>query len=302
MHPEVPCIAVESKYGKRLRKVSGHALFGLRRPADRRSLAFLFVLSFLFIAQWTGLVRHWALLLLTCALAFVACIIKHNHIHCRTFVIQHWNRVLDFWLSFCTGQSTTSVIPIHNERHHGRSHTRDDFVRSSLVNFRANWLNLLVFPCVVVFLVHRNKSSDIARWRTEKPHLYRQAQEERIAVLLFVAALLIFNLRATLIYFGIPCLFGQWAIVTINLLQHQDCDHGSEFDHSRNITGRFINWLFLNNGYHTAHHLKPAMHWSLLPDFHQRNVAPNMRPGLNHRSLLACIWKQFFSLTSRREI
>ena len=120
-------------------------------------------------------------------------------------------------------------------------------------------------------------------------------------VLVFFIGLLLLNWRSTLIYFGVPWLFAQWGIVTINLLQHQDCDHDSAFNHSRNITGRFINWLFLNNGLHTAHHLRPAMHWSRLAEFHRLQVAPHMRPELNQRSLLVSIGKQFFQFGERQK-
>lgn len=37
---------------------------------------------------------------------------------------------------------------------------------------------------------------------------------------------------------------------------------------SRNRLGRFYNWRTCNLGYHTAHHLKPHIHWSLLPHYH----------------------------------
>jgi fatty acid desaturase len=70
----------------------------------------------------------------------------------------------------------------------------------------------------------------------------------------------------------------------VNLLQHQDCDTTSEFDHSRNVTGRITNWILLNNGYHTAHHLRPSLHWSCLPDYHRKHVAPRIDPALDHRS------------------
>jgi beta-carotene hydroxylase len=279
-----------------------HALVPLRYSADWRSVGFLLLLSAFFCIQWSGLARHWSLLLATCVLAFIACIIKHNHIHCRTFASRHWNRAFEYLLGFCTGQSTAAIIPVHNERHHAQYHTDQDLVRSSLVNFRKNLFNLLVFPFAVVRLVHRTKSADILRWRKEKPELYRRFRQERAAILVFLAALLLLNWRATLIYFGIPWCFGQWAIVTINLLQHQDCDHSSVYNHSRNITGGFINWLFLNNGFHTAHHLRPALHWSHLPEFHRQCVEPNMRSELNHRSLLVSIWKQFFCSAQRREL
>lgn len=271
----------------------------LRYSADWRSLFFLTLLSVLFFIQWTGFFRQWFLLPITCVLSFIACIIKHNHIHCRTFSNHYWNRAFEHILGFCTGQSTAAIIPVHNERHHVQNHSDEDCVRSSLVNFRKNWLNLIAFPFVAVWKVYRVKSADMCRWHEEKPDLYRRARQERIVVLGFVAVLLLLNWRATLLYFGVPWLFAQWGIVAINLLQHQDCDHDSEYDHSRNVTGHFTNWLFLNNGFHTAHHLRPAIHWSRLPEFHNKHVASNMRPEFNHRSLLISIWKQFFSSTGR---
>src|SRR6266480_572669 len=91
-------------------------LMPLRYSADWRSFFFLMALAVLFFVQWTGVFRHWFLLPITCVLAFVACIIKHNHIHCRTFSNRYWNRVLDHALGFCTGQSTAAIIPVHNER------------------------------------------------------------------------------------------------------------------------------------------------------------------------------------------
>lgn len=38
---------------------------------------------------------------------------------------------------------------------------------------------------------------------------------------------------------------------------------------SRNRTGRLYNLRTCNLGYHTAHHLKPHLHWSLLPAYHE---------------------------------
>jgi fatty acid desaturase len=276
------------------------ALLSLRYPADVRSLGFLTALAVLFGIQWTGWMRGWLLLAMTCVFAFVACIIKHNHIHCRTFTNRFCNRAFDHLLGLCTGQPSTAIISIHNERHHAQYHTERDCVRSSLVGFRWNWLNLILFPFAAVRAVHQNKQQDLRRWQKEKPYLYRRLIWERTTVVAFILALLVLDWRSTLVYFGVPWLFGQWGIVTINLLQHQGCDHDSLHDHSRNVTGRFINWLFLNNGFHTAHHLKPSLHWGRLPEFHRRLVEPGIRGELNERSLLVSIWKQFFSRKSPR--
>ena len=271
----------------------------LRHAADGRSLGLLALHLALLFTQWTGSCRHWSLLLVSCGLAFVACVIKHNHIHCRTFARRGWNRALEFLLALGTGQSTAAIIPVHNERHHAHPHSDADCVRSSLVNFRWNWVNLLVFPFVVVRLVRRCRPHDQQRWRRERPELLRRLRRERLMFWTVAALLLAADWRATLIYCGVPWIFGQWGIVTINLLQHQDCDPASAYDHSRNVTGRVGNWLFLNNGFHTAHHLRPALHWSRLPEFHHTHVKPRMRPELDEASLVLAVWRQFFSPAGR---
>src|SRR5690606_37521262 len=52
------------------------------------------------------------------------------------------------------------------------------------------------------------------------------------------------------------------------------------------FTGKILNFLAFNNGYHGLHHLRPRMHWSLLPEAHKRLVEPYLHPNLNRRSLL----------------
>jgi beta-carotene hydroxylase len=301
MQTQLPVTGLQSRWKNSRIDGLHRPLVPLRNPADWRSLFFLAVLAVLFSVQWTGLFRHWLLLPATCVLAFIACVIKHNHIHCRTFSSRGWNFAFEHFLGLCTGQSTAAIIGVHNERHHAQHQTDRDCVRSSIASSPRNWLNLALFPLAAVRGTWRSRPGDMRRWRAEKPGLYHRVQQQRAVVAAFIAALLLLDWRATLLYFGVPWLFAQWGIVTINLLQHQDCDHGTAYDHSRNITGRFINWLFLNSGFHTAHHLRPALHWSRLPEFHRAQIAPNMRPELNHRSLVVCIWKQFFSAAEKQK-
>jgi fatty acid desaturase len=225
----------------------------------------------------------------------VVAVVKHNHIHCATFRSETINSIFGVWLSLLTGTTTTGIITAHNRLHHSQNNSEADFVRCSLVRYRHNWMNLAAFFFASVATMYRTRPDDLAEWRRVRPNLYRQALIERTATILFVMILAVIDWKATLVYCALPWLFAQWVLVTINLLQHQDCDFNSEFDHSRNITGRFANWLLLNNGYHTAHHNYPALHWSLLPKVHREEVVPNIRAELNQPSLWGCVWRRFIT-------
>jgi fatty acid desaturase len=266
---------------------------GLRDGADWRTLLFLAALAVLLAGRWTGWLRHGLWLPAACLLAFIACVIKHNHVHCRTFRGRVLNAAFGHVLSLLTGHPTTAIITAHNIRHHRHNNSNLDWVRCSLVTFRRNWLNLLAFPFVSVATMRAEKGSDLRQWRGHHRSLYGQALAERAVLYAVMAALTLADWQATLRALVVPWLVGQWGIVTINLLQHQGCDPASQYDHSRNVTGALVNWFVLNNGFHTAHHLRPSLHWSRLPEYHRRVVQPRIQPPLDQRSLLLAMWKQF---------
>ena len=261
----------------------------LRYQADWRALGFVCIELFLMAGAWSGLLRHPAAVAASWLLAFVCCIVAHNHMHRPLFWGHAWNGVFQLLLMFGAGQPPTGIITAHNERHHVHPDSKLDFVRSGLVHSRWNAVNLLMFPFLSVAAMIREKPDDLKRWKTARPRLYRQAVLERSVFYSAVVLLLSLDWRATLVFMVLPWIGAQFVLVGVNLLQHQDCDTASEYDHSRNVTGTLVNWLLLNNGYHTAHHLRPSMHWSLLPDFHRRQVVPRMNPALDHRSFLCLI-------------
>lgn len=265
----------------------------LRFAADLRTLAFLASFNLLLAVQWLHIARAWYLLVPTYILAVVALVAKHNHVHLPTFRDATWNSAFELWLSVLTAHPTSGILTSHNVLHHGHNNSEADFVRCSLVRHRWNFLNLITFFFASVETMYRNKPSDFENWRHSRPALYRQAVAERILTYGFLLLLVFLDWRSTLKYCAGPWFFAQWVLVTINLLQHQDCDFDSKYNHSRNLTGRFLNWLLLNNGYHTAHHMFPTAHWSKLPAIHQRVLAAHTDPSLDEPSLWACVWRRF---------
>lgn len=268
-------------------------LLPLRFGADLRTLALLVTFNILLAVQWLSIARHPVLTGAAYILAVAALAAKHNHMHSPTFRPPAWNSAFELWLSVLTAHPSSGIITSHNVLHHGKNNTDADFVRCSLVRYRSNLLNFFAFFFASVATMYRNKPADLDEWRVSQPRLYRQAIAERILTYGFLSLLILLDWRSTVKCCVGPWLFGQWFLVTINLLQHQDCDPDSEFNHSRNITGRIANWLLLNNGYHTAHHMFPTAHWSKLPVIHERVIAPHLQPYLSERSLWLCVWRRF---------
>jgi fatty acid desaturase len=243
----------------------------------------------LLAGNWSGIARSPATIVASVLFAFVGCIIAHNHMHVPVFHGRKWNSIFQLFLMFGFGQPPTGIITAHNERHHRHLDSDQDFVRTSLARFRWNFLNLIAFPFLSIATMYREKPGDLCLWKRTRPHLYLQAVLERAVFYSALIALLAVDWQATALYLILPWILAQLALVGINLLQHQDCDINSEFDHSRNVTGLLTNWLLLNNGYHTAHHLRPSLHWSVLPDFHRRHVKPHIDPALDHPSFTSLI-------------
>ena len=257
----------------------------LRHRADWRTLVFITLALVAAAGNWTGIFRNRLSVPLAYPLAFICCIATHNHMHLPVFSTRGWNSFFQILLLFAIGQPPTGIITAHNERHHKHAESDLDFVRTGLVRFRWNALNIIFFPFASIAAMYREKPDDLAEWKTKRPHLYRQAILERSVFYTALLALLIADWRATTLFLILPWISAQLALVGVNLLQHQDCESDSEYDHSRNLTGKTLNFFLLNNGYHTAHHLRPAMHWSELEKYHKIEIAPHMNPALNHRTL-----------------
>jgi fatty acid desaturase len=73
-----------------------------------------------------------------------------------------------------------------------------------------------------------------------------------------------------------PQLHGLHWLLGANYLQHAgaqpglgpEASSGENIDYSRNFTG-WINLIWFNIGYHTAHHENGRIHWSDLPQQHR---------------------------------
>jgi len=72
-----------------------------------------------------------------------------------------------------------------------------------------------------------------------------------------------------------------------NLLQHDGLENEHGPERCRNFTGRWLNWIFFQNGYHSAHHQLPGLHWSKLREYHAEKIAHSLRSDLEQSSFIS---------------
>jgi fatty acid desaturase len=78
---------------------------------------------------------------------------------------------------------------------------------------------------------------------------------------------------ATLIVFVVPMALMLYALKWAAYSHHSGLPIGDDYLASRTHTGRLYNWFTWNAGYHAAHHFRQALHWTLLPEYHERELA-----------------------------
>lgn len=258
----------------------------LRNPADYRSLIFVgLTLLLLVLPLWLPLPAWLQPIWIAIAslFCFNACIVNHNHLHQPLFFSQQGNTLFGVLLSLAKGHSSIGVIQAHNDNHHRYQGSRDDWIRPELAGQGIGIARLLRYiskACLSMARGRRQVSADFTALQRERLRL------ERLALGIFVVLLLWLGGSSALIFVAIPWFFGIGMLVGINLLQHDGCDAGSRYRHSRNFTGRLGNWFFFNNGYHTIHHLQPGLHWSRLEQAHAREVEARLPADLQHKSVI----------------
>ncbi len=282
----------------------------LKCPADSRTIAFVLIYYVLTWLLWNGVGNEYIsvrlLLFLACSLfSFVCAVITHNFQHHPIFHSTAANNIFRCILSFSYGHPVGSFIPGHNLSHHAFTQSPRDFMRTTKVCFRWNFFNGLLFQPLVSSSVLR---SDVGYFLLKKG-LRRIGWQIifEVCVVLFASTWLIWmDWRKFLLAIHLPHAFAQWGIVTMNLLQHDGCDHSLvagkiSVNGARNFTSWTVNYFFLNNGYHTIHHWRPHLHWSLLPDAHCTEVAPFCHPNLCQSSMVAYIFHTFIYPGERRD-
>jgi fatty acid desaturase len=251
----------------------------------------LWVLIYYFITILGYWHFHYLYIPILCYFSFACATITHNTIHCSVFKNKIYNEIFEILLSISYGHPVSSFIPGHNKSHHVYTQTSKDAMRTTKLQYKWHLLNLLLFQQTVSPQILIN---DIKYITSQKgTYFYKKAIREFRIVMLLNSLLFFLEFKKFFLLFHIPHLFAQWAIVSINMLQHDGCDIKEEINSARNFTGSILNYLTFNNGYHTIHHINPTLHWTKIPEMHNKYIEKHNHPNLNQKNMLTYAFKTF---------
>jgi fatty acid desaturase len=255
----------------------------LRYRADRRTVVYMAITTALLAVQWVRGTFSWPLFLCAAFMAVTVTVIAHNHNHLGMWKNRRLNALTDYWLTLFYGFPAFAWIPTHNMNHHKFTNRPGDFTLTWRYSERNNLLTLLTYPTISGYHQQRPIREYLGELRRKNRRRMWASLSQYAVLIAFVGVALLIDWRKALLYVVVPQQIGLFVVLVFNYLQHVHADEESEYNHSRNFTGRMLNFFLLNNGYHTVHHARPGTHWSLLGEEHAR-IADRIDPVLNVKS------------------
>lgn len=275
-----------------------------RKFADYRSILWVALAITLVAVQYSN--PDWVKYLspISCYLAIACGTIAHNHNHRATFSNRRINNGFGHILTFFYGYPTLMWIPTHSMNHHHYVNRPGDATATWRYTNKHNLWVVLTYPFVSGYFQSIPIRQYISKVKESKPNLYARI---RFQYVLWIGAYVMMGILAGVLYHNqqtglglylwffsvmLPALASSVTIMFFNFIQHVHTDAWSDHDHSRNFTGRAFNFLYFNNGYHTAHHDDPALHWSELKQAHEE-IADTINPDLNETNLIWFVFRQY---------
>jgi fatty acid desaturase len=257
------------------------------------------------LENWKVNLAFFSFYYMNCLYSFIGSVMTHNVMHTPVFKNTFLNRIVQFLLTLQYGHPVCSYVPGHNLSHHKYTQSKKDIMNTHLVQSQYNWYNFVMFMPTVGASVMQSDFRYILYQREQGNHVFvNQSLKELLLLICCQLYCLCANPLKFVQYFFLPHLFAQYWIVTLSFLQHDGCEEfvpGERFvnfNTSRNFTSPLLNFLCLNNGYHTIHHLVPTSHWSLGKVLHDEILASKslVDANLNWDSMLGyCLHSYFYS-------
>jgi len=242
----------------------------LKYKADRGPIAYV-VLAF------TTRLVVWALATpLICAICvipfavlgmFVAPI-NHHHQHLNTFRAAWMNRIYDLVLALQAGIAPYGWVLHHNLGHHLNYLNQPPHANSDESHWtRVDGTQMGRFEYSIHLFLHHQV--DIIRVGLRHRRYLRYFLLMKLPLWGLIGVGLWLRPIETVLVFLLPASITLFHTVWATYEHHAGCQPSDHHDASRNRINPVYNALTGNLGFHTAHHKRPGVHWSLLPAIHE---------------------------------
>jgi len=264
----------------------------LRYKADYKSLVYMTITTVLLFIQWNLAAWNFFLYLLSLFMAISVAVMAHNHNHLPIWKYKGLNTLTDFWLTLFYGFPAFGWIPTHNLNHHRLNNREADYTITYRISEKNNLFTLLSYPTISSYYQQKPIHDYLKKlYHTERKKFF-VALGQYAALGLLYAVVFSLDWKKALLFVFIPHQVSLFSVLIFNYVQHVHTDEESPVNHSRNFTG-FLNFLLFNNGYHTIHHEKAGLHWSILPQAH-KEIASTIDAVLIERSFWGFIGRVYF--------
>jgi fatty acid desaturase len=206
------------------------------------------------------------------------CAWNHHHQHTATFHGKFLNRILEFFYALHTGVSTNLWVLHHVLGHHRNylDQTRDE----------SRWKHpdgKTMTPFEYTLSISGTAYYRGYQVGKNYPRVQRDFISYAALTLVGIALLVWFRFVPALLVFVIPMILSLMFTAWVTYDHHAGLDSDDPFEASWNNTNRLFNLLTGNLGYHTAHHYRQGLHWSKLPELHEK-IKARISPALIRNS------------------
>jgi fatty acid desaturase len=258
----------------------------LKYKADRGPVAYVVAVFALRTAMWalaTPLICAASVIPLAVLGMFIAPI-NHHHQHVNSFRFGWLNRIYDLVLALQAGISPYGWVLHHNLGHHVNylNQPPHDSPDESCWK-RADGTPMGRLEYSVKLLLHHQ--IDIVRIGLRRPRYFRYFLLMKLPLWSLIGVGLWIRPLETLLIFLLPAFITLFHTIWATYEHHAHCPGNDHLDASRNRENRIYNILTGNLGLHTAHHKRPGLHWSLLPELHEQ-----IRDEIPDEQILKSFW------------
>jgi len=228
-------------------------------------ITFLFALDVLAYLLIDNVWLLTAYLLIMIAPKGCICAWNHHHQHLPTFKSKTLNYLMEQMYALQTG-ATTKLWVLHHvlgHHHHYLDQTKDE---SRWKDNNGKIMSRFKYSMDVMLTAYY-RAYQVGKRHPRPLKIFLIGTTVTVFVVL---ALTWYRPAPALLVFILPMIGSLFLTAWVTYAHHAGLDVDNDFEASYNIMTPAYNLLTGNLGYHTAHHHKQGLHWSLLPELHEK--------------------------------